>query len=208
MGACRKCGNASVTLCWRTFNNSTKLLTSWWSWTWVCQALVTRKLKSQLNVAVVLKKVKEGETHFQYKNVDANKWCLFKAFRVQSEVVWWVRWTLFLHLLPVTQNHRGILWLLVVMSFAMVKKGSAFFLIHGSGWEVFVWSAFLSKEKCRLQNLADNLLQELFALNFYVHFGLLGNGFISFLLPITPFGGGQLTWDGHSTGLLATVNSL
>jgi len=41
--------------------------------------------KKKGNVAVVLKKLKEGETHFQYKNVDANKWCLFKAFCVQSE---------------------------------------------------------------------------------------------------------------------------
>jgi len=57
---------------------------------------------------------------------------------------------------------------------------------------MFVSSAFLGKEKCWFQNLVDKKQQELFALNFYVHFGLVSNRLISFLLPITAFLGGGL----------------
>ena len=43
---------------------------------------LTHEEKVNIAVAMYLKKIKDGETPYQYKNFDANKWRLFKAYRV------------------------------------------------------------------------------------------------------------------------------
>jgi len=46
---------------------------------------VTCEQKVNIAVAVCLKKVKEGKSHYHYKDFDANKWQLFKAYVVLKE---------------------------------------------------------------------------------------------------------------------------
>ena len=46
---------------------------------------VTHEQKVNIAVAMFLKKIQEGKTHYDYRDFDANKWRLFKAYLVLKE---------------------------------------------------------------------------------------------------------------------------